>query len=197
MPMRHFTEPTRRAIAWTCPSCHAKNTSVLEDGCPSCGAGADARRPGVQPRPHDGPPPSAAPPPQVSDKEPWLVAFETYCLHFPDVVGRVDDENTAAKIFMGGWNAARQTSPVRKPTTLAAAPSEGDDVPRKEKLILATILPHSDSYGPMTNTERDTILAALAFYRDNQLAYGAVEGQLTADQITELIDQLTPEEPEL
>jgi hypothetical protein len=43
---------------------------------------------------------------------------------------------------------------------------------------------------------QQTILAALAFYRDSTLAYGAIPGQLSAQEVSELINKLSPtEEP--
>ena len=43
---------------------------------------------------------------------------------------------------------------------------------------------------------KQTILAALAFYRDSTLAYGAIPGQLSAQEVSELINKLSPtEEP--
>lgn len=36
---RHFGAITPQQAPWTCPSCHTKQTSRFEDGCPSCGAG--------------------------------------------------------------------------------------------------------------------------------------------------------------
>lgn len=198
MAFRHYEgSPRPRAAAWKCPSCHADNTGPLEDGCTSCGAGADARK-GTDNRVPPAaasamkPPPSQAPadgvPPLKMER--WEVAYS----------GLTDTqllEMDERDLFKAGWDAALKwgvTAPVRKPTAMTTGPSEGEDAPRKEKLILATMLPHTDSVGAVDDTTRDTILAALAFYRDNQLAYGPQPGQLSAEQVTELITQLTPEE---
>ena len=49
---------------------------------------------------------------------------------------------------------------------------------------------------PLDPRQRDTILAALAFYRDNQLAYGVVPGQLSAEECSALIAKLQPADEE-
>ncbi len=49
---------------------------------------------------------------------------------------------------------------------------------------------------PVDARTHATILAALAAYRDNYLAYGDLPGQLTARECTQLIQTLTPPEIE-
>jgi hypothetical protein len=60
--------------------------------------------------------------------------------------------------------------------------------------VLAMIDPQTKEPTLTDARTQDTILAALAFYRDNQLAYGAVPGQLSAQECTALIAQLSPQE---
>lgn len=72
--------------------------------------------------------------------------------------------------------------------------------PEIERLILCTVNNEALTVGQVTHDllpveQLTTILAALAFYRDNQLAYGTIPGQLDAEGVTSLITQLTPAEP--
>ena len=58
------------------------------------------------------------------------------------------------------------------------------------------LCPDDPQVGPRQADARthQTILAALAAYRDNYLAYGGIVGQLSAQEVTELITKLTPKE---
>lgn len=47
---------------------------------------------------------------------------------------------------------------------------------------------------PLDTRGQATVLAALAFYRDNMLSYGAVPGQLSAEECNQLIAKLQPAE---
>ncbi len=47
---------------------------------------------------------------------------------------------------------------------------------------------------PMNARAHLTICSALAAYRDNYLAYGGIPGQLSAQEVTELIGKLTPKD---
>lgn len=49
---RHLADPAV-AASWICPSCHAKNTSRFEDGCPACGAGTPAMNAAAQAAPSE------------------------------------------------------------------------------------------------------------------------------------------------
>lgn len=76
----------------------------------------------------------------------------------------------------------------RTPASSLAPPQE----PNSDRMVLTV----SDSAAglpvAMDKWMLDTILAALVFYRDNQLAYGTLPGQLDAQDTTELISQITP-----
>jgi len=49
-----------------------------------------------------------------------------------------------------------------------------------------------DTSRPLDARTTQTIVDALTFYRDNQLAYGSITGQLDAGETTALIVKLTP-----
>ncbi len=54
--------------------------------------------------------------------------------------------------------------------------------------------PSDQDWEPLDDRVQQTLLAALAAYRDNYLAYGGIPGQLSAQEVTELITKLTPKE---
>lgn len=185
MALRHYQgTPKPVAAVWHCPTCKAENTGPLEAGCPRCKAGADAKKVGPKP------PPAAPPAPLVSAPEPEPIepmlrtpsrqAFETWCI---DAQCDPNEEVIAWDAWEAGiaWQLA-QAREVSTPTTLPVATAQ---------LILVV---NEQEMQPLDPRARLTILEALKFYRDNHLGYGAQPGQLTADEVTDLIAQLSPEE---
>jgi hypothetical protein len=181
MALKHYGGSTPApAATWICPTCKEENTQPLKAGCQFCGAGGDARKAGTRtsedmlssPARRDRGNPAASLVPDT----PEYAAYVTWRA----TAGDIGPEEA----FMAGvaWAQAQQTSTVI-PSTRPSAPPE---------TLVTMDIAFSDE---ITST---TILAALAFYAQNVLSYGAVPGQLSADQVESLIARLTPSvtEPE-
>jgi len=212
-PLRHYQGSIKPAsTAWHCPSCHAEQTGPLEAGCQACGAGRDARK-GEPPAPRteaqaaviDGPLPGTfvAPPnievaPDHRDEayQQWR-AFNL----MPKGGGysATAIEDLQHKAFMDGWVAAKAGTMVthgsgtvgpEMPTPTTPAPTEEAG----PKVLLYTAKVGEFVPAEVSGPTLSTIVAALAFYVENQLAYGPLPGQLSADQVRELLGQLLPAE---
>lgn len=181
MAMRHSSQPPAASFAWDCPSCGAPNAGRLEKGCTACGAGSDGKAGTVAP--------PAGEPTFFDD---WLR---------PNYAAPMD--TATYDLMRKAWDAGAAwalgtlkagLSPFLEGAT-PPAPHAAPIVP-KGGWVLAMVDP--DTHEPQLTDSRThaTILAALAFYRDNQLAYGLIPGQLTAIEATTLIESLTPREPE-
>lgn len=178
MALKHYLGvPKPVTAAWTCPTCQHQNTGPLEAGCSACKAGADARK--AEP----------TAPPEVSEAERNFNAFVT--VTYP--LGLSPSTYTVAQqAYMAGvrWAQTRQE--------IAAMTQPAAPVPTAEggyTLILAT--PDQKDADCVDRATHQTILHALASYRDNVLAYGAIRGQLTAQEVSELIVKLTPKDEEV
>ena len=187
MALKYFGGRTPSVDApWTCPSCGAENQVPLKAGCQVCRAGADAKKVGSTPtqdavraaapvpadpaRPDAYVPTGAAPAQGADAEQAWNSWSTEVCriTHVPDL-------DLLKEAFMAGIAWARGDA--------QAARIEGRVTP---PVVLAG--------WDFDQTTQHTILAALAFYRDNQLQYGAVPGQLDAQQVTDLIQRLSPQE---
>lgn len=182
MAFRHYGgEPKPVSTAWTCPTCGTGNTGPLEGGCVACKAGADAKRSTLLRG-------STILAPIQLPTDALLEAFEGW--YGQQTPQALRGERDAALLgFIGGVHWARSL-PEHAPAVPALLPIVTGGH------LLAMV--HSTSHEPTlldSRTQR-TILAALAFYRDNTLAYGAVPGELSAEETTQLIEQLTEPEPE-
>lgn len=177
------------ASTWTCPSCNAENTVPLKAGCQTCGAGGDARK--VQT-------PAAAPLDSAGTRPAEVLAFEAW------VSERSSSETNwmlVREAFMAGvaWaqgeaTAARIEGRTPPPLVIAGhnvAMLDGDGPPPSPLTLWTDDGKHQDRVEPHVLA---TVLAALAFYRDNVLNYGEVANQLTPDAVTELLARLTPQE---
>jgi hypothetical protein len=192
MALKHWTGTIREpAVVWHCPSCGSEQTGALKDGCTACKAGADAKAAqqartltGVDER-------GMNLADRTSGTEPVYAACNEWLKH------ATPGERTLDQAFIAGatWqslqgNSALSSVPGHDPTfdKVYETPQGGWQV--------AIVNPHGTA-PPMDDRTHATLLAALAFYRDNQLAYGGLPGQLSAEEVTELITKLTPQEPEV
>lgn len=199
MALKHYGGSTPAGPSeWTCPSCQAVNTVPLKAGCQSCGAGGDARKVGA--------------PSVTVDKPRAMGPTET---QYPSVYGakaaldwmratdRPLDQGTPwanseemQEAFMAGvaWAQAQQAQVLTYAEATAVplnTPDPDWDDPKRPLTLWIEDTKHQDRVDEPT---LGTILAALAFYRDNVLGYGGMPGQLTAEQVTELITRLSPQE---
>lgn len=211
MAFRHYGgTPAPVRVAWRCPTCGSENTGALEEGCASCRAGADAAK-SSDPRRGPGPPTTESLlqsmtggpqellgllPPNVV---PVVLAFRAWVkAEIP--LDHIADPAQLQKAFIAGaaWAREQQAAPAGTGTLTS---SEGGN----ERTLAAAqgswvfMLAHLETQEeiPVDHRTHFTILAALAFYRDNQLAYGAVPGQLDAQECSALIDKLTPQAEEI
>lgn len=192
--------------SWVCPSCAAENTVPLKAGCQSCGAGADARKVAGEPQRvvgevqvgHLSSRESNLRPEDPTDRGFYMWMLE----EFPKLHARSSETDKLKEAFMAGvaWAQAQPTlggvqhtyATAGSPNPVidgAAARAHGQRLWMTHGVGLAA----ADAVEDVTH---QTILAALAFYRDNVLNYGAIAGQLDAAGVTALIARLTPEEPE-
>jgi len=186
MAFRHFQgSPPVVHAAWTCPTCGAKNVGALEDGCPACKVGQDAQVAGHAP----------------VDLTPVRAVVNAYVawregLRVQDLPDAFDDQLQFAFTAGAAWQR-EQAAPAGNATpTRGDGGNESSVAATTGGWVLLMVPKHGDAndeVGVDTRTQ-GTILAALAFYRDNQLAYGAVPGQLSAQECTALIAQLSPQE---
>jgi hypothetical protein len=173
MAFRHYTGTVQtKASVWRCPTCNAEVTTPLEQGCPQCNAGRDAAQARAAKAMEQALPSTQSRTPL----EQWVYARYPEGL---DTAGWV--------IAQGAWDAAiRWENRQRKEhTEVAKVPAGGS-----WELAMISAGEH-DKLDPRAH---QTIVAALAFYRDNQLAYGAVPGLLSAQECSELIEKLQPQE---
>lgn len=239
--------PPQNLGAWDCPTCGSTNTGRIEDGCPRCLAGNDARRKGQAPVQRPEPAAVAAAvaaavgAPVVSpalqsiegyhsaiarlldgdgaegeDDSPDITEAQHAYQVFRDSVKRiaVKPEELVRMAFMGGVVWAREVGGSvpdgitsrsgRSPAGQAVEPAAAAAVDPPDAATGAgatgtgegaRLGTHNGVAGPYTEVDdrtQATIIAALAFYRDNQLAYGEADGQLSADEVNDLIDQLLP-----
>lgn len=179
MAFRHFggsVPPVR--VAWTCPTCGDKQVGPLEDGCTTCTAGADARK-AEQALALGGP---------KTDEGGDLNFLKWWDAHATEFQ-HADVYNIAKaaweEAYHQAWYGKEAVPPARSVTI--AAPTTGG-------YLLAMVTPESHESILTDQRTHATILAALAFYRDNQLAYGGLSGQLDAAEVSALITKLTPRE---
>ena len=199
MTLRHYGGSTPAGPGeWTCPSCQAVNTVPLKAGCQSCGAGADARKVG-----------GLAPETLVMIAEEQredakraesAVAGQSFAAWYATsslVLSGVPYE-ALKEAFMAGvaW-AQAQANHLHAPDRVLLTPEEAVGMPGEPVTSPVTLWTddgkHQDKVDDQTLL---TILAALGFYRDNVLNYNTVEGQLSSQQVTDLIQRLLPQEQE-
>jgi hypothetical protein len=172
MAFKHYqgTPPAVRA-AWRCPSCGAPNTGALEDGCVACGVGKDAKPAAQVIYPEEG---------GDSNFKQWWDAQPVVEL------SRLSTYEVAKR----AWEAAVHVYWERK----ATPHSEVAEVPTAGRgWSMELVDPQQGRVIPDPRTHA-TVVAALAFYLDNTLRYGAVPGQLSAEECSQLIAKLSPEE---
>lgn len=222
MAFKYFGGRTPTVDApWTCPSCGAENTQPLKAGCQTCGAGADARKveaqPAGSPQGHVPLTPAGVPASSVAGAKAVRDWMTTRDMPLDQATPWANSEDIQ-EAFMAGVAWAQAQTPQVRPGDLVlpydavlftgsseeiAAKASADqrllkDLPTTPLYLAFKDLPPQDR--PEQDTREvgaetlATILAALAFYRDHQLGYGAIPGQLDADAVTALITRLTPEE---
>jgi hypothetical protein len=179
MAFRHWQGSVPvKANAWKCPTCGNEVSNPLEQGCPHCQAGRDAAQARVakameQALTREGP------------EDPEKVAFDAW---FKTHYSERDDAVTRVRLaFAAGaaWAAGQQ---AKDPIVSVAKPEGG--------WVLGMGEDHATMLKVVDPRTTQTILAALTFYRDHQLGYGTIPGQLSAQECSELITKLSPtEEP--
>jgi hypothetical protein len=108
-------------------------------------------------------------------------------------ITHVPEVGLLKEAFMAG--VAWAQGQVRVPHEVPYEPVEiAPDMPNGARLLLSEP-PLVDTGEPLDPSTLATLLAALAFYRDNVLNYGLIPGQLAPEAVTELITRLTPQEP--
>ncbi len=174
---------TNKGVVWHCPSCNAENTGALEAGCQACKAGADAAIAAGQAQ-H----PIAGNPFEAWLDEQYPTGVDTS--HF--VIAR---KAWVAGVQYGQWQQ-QQTAPVGNTPQAGSGGGTGSTPAAPEGGYTVELISPRHVHLPVDPQTHATILAALAFYRDNQLAYGVIPGQLSAQECTQLITQLSPPEEE-
>lgn len=205
MAFRHYGGRVPIVTApWKCPSCGAENLGPLEAACQLCGVGKDGAHVGQAP-----PPPPAAPALSVvlgktaaataSSTRAEDEAFTAWVLRQP-VALSLDGQAVARRAFLAGVDWARGVAErfPEDPRDPQVQQREATPAPSGGGAQLYITTPQGWLAGGGTELVEDrtlqTILAALIFYRDNQLGYGAVPGQLDAQEVSVLVARLTPAE---
>lgn len=188
MPLKFWegSVPNTRA-AWSCPSCGAPNTGALPDGCVACGAGKDGGKVAT---------PFARTLAHTETVDEAHAAFLEWASTLKDLASQPLREHGEAAFKAGAaWQRQHQIQPTAGPLT-ALAPLVGGTAaaPPLGGFMLALVHPETHDTQVPDPRAHQTILAALAFYRDNQLGYGPLPGQLSAAEVTSLITQLSPQE---
>lgn len=202
-PLRHWTGSIpNKPVAWHCPSCTAENTGPLERGCTSCHAGDPAyAKVAQQTETYNE---SKLQHVDLSGLRARVKAYVDWRdrnrEHIPIVL---DDALQFAFEAGADWARTEGAAPAGNALhegvggnerTEAAQPTGG--------WMVALIAPRTFAEDeliqlptPVGPRAQITILAALAFYKDNQLGYGDIPGQLTATECSQLIAQLQEQEP--
>ena len=103
---RHYTGPgLGQTGPWTCPSCGAKNTGALEDGCPNCRERQTAQHIGVDP-----PVRRREPAPIAASDFNIEQAFEQF-LRAERIVNGTE-QNVARRAFFAGVAYVRRHTPA-------------------------------------------------------------------------------------
>jgi hypothetical protein len=205
MPLKHYKQgaPPTASAMWKCPSCKAENLGRLEDGCTSCGAGADAKPAGkgaaTVPPVRTRPP---APALQEFTSGSTHPAFETWWEVFgKGLAGELTARQLALTAFVVGWDG--HTDLVRQLAAHGDAPNvhvgrtpmgSGNEPPEPTTLegtyVLALYHPEALTVGQLDAKQLNTVVAALQFYKENMLVFGEVEDQLTPEEVDTFLSQL-------
>jgi hypothetical protein len=194
MALRHYQGSIGKPVGavWKCPTCKAENTQPLEQGCPICGAGADAK-PGTVPqasaeRMTPMPPMQPLPAPQEPPNP--HRAFVDWLHHvYPRGLDTAGYE-IALAAWKAGYEAGYGEQPYRPPPMVPPKPLLDPHGPLAGGLALATYNPLTLTVDQLSDRAQATILAALRFYQENTLVYGPLEGQLTSDEVDQLLASL-------
>lgn len=192
MALKHWQGSIpNKPVAWHCPSCTAENTGPLERGCTSCHAGDPAyAKVAVQREAHNELVQRQQHPDGVLEGA--STAFDTW------YTGPESGRDTGWAAFAAGVRWARtQAAPAGNALTEGVGSTERPEAAPQGGWMLALIPPGSGALDAQDVDPRTqaTVLAALAFYKDNQLGYGDIPGQLTATECSQLIAQLQEQEP--
>ncbi len=178
--------PPQVAGLWTCPTCRSENPGTIADGCqnPEC--------PTVQAPPAK----VALPTPRKAQPVPGDEVAEAY-QSWRAATGSAPVNIVMA--FKAGWRAgllwsAAQVRQDAAERAEASAEPESEPPPVEEPAVL--LIDDHGIWGPtkIDETTRNTILAALRFYEENDLRYGSKPGQLSSAQVKALVEKLSPEE---
>lgn len=197
MALKHYggSTPTQ-ATSWVCPSCNTENTVPLKAGCQACGAGNDAKKV-EQVTVHK---PVAVGPTEIPIPA-SVLALEQWLAKRTSASTEVDWE-IVREAFMAGVAWAQAQHQPQGETLgggkTGALSGLGEAIYQQHAASAAPITLWTDDtkhQDPVDTPTLQTILSALAFYSNNVLAYGGVEGQLSTEAVNALITRLTPQEP--
>ena len=178
---------TTNSATWNCVKCGAVNAGARPAGCTRCKAGANART-GERTAPE-----LALPAPAISAGVPDGTVgnlptdealFEQWWKLQGGTLDRLPARDLARAAYLAGW---REGIATPAPTT-----PKPDDGPWS----LQMVSPATKETQTLDRRTVETIVAALEFYRDNQLAFGPMPGQLTAMEVSALLKRLIPKESE-
>ncbi len=182
-PLRFWegTIPNTRA-AWNCPTCGAPNTGPVPDGCVACGAGKDGGKVAT---------PFARTLTHTETVDEAHAAFLEWASTLKDLASQTLREH-GEQAFKAG--AAWQRQMLDNVVRVVVGTGPATTPTAQGGFMLALVHPETHDTQLPDPRVQQTILAALAFYRDNQLGYGPLPGQLSAAEVTSLITQLSPQE---
>jgi hypothetical protein len=182
MALRHYQGSIQeKPAAWSCPSCGRSNTTPLEQGC-ACGVGRDAK---VAAQAQQVVEAIAERRDALSRNTPGIDnAFDSWYATGPE-----EQRDLAWKAFVAGATWAMRQRPENRPDPDAVRMPTGG-------YYLRIVGDHEGVGGDGVLVDartQQTILAALRFYAENQLVYGAVAGQLDVEEVKGLIAKLEPQ----
>lgn len=195
MGFRHWQGTVReQAVAWKCPSCGAENTGPLAGGCAGCKAGADGQKVAEPQRAVENPLPSPIVVRQPAEPSGRQLILNRAHTAFDDWYrGPEDHRESAWKAFIAGVTWAADFDPEKDSGLVPPATPVAAAAPPKEPYMLALVDPVKHESSLMDGPTQATVVAALEFYLNNQLAYGAIPGQLSAEDARKLLELLQPE----
>jgi hypothetical protein len=186
----------QKAVVWKCPTCGVENTGPLEQGCTSCHAGdpkqvgkVTVEAPDRQLQPID-----------LSGLRARVKAYTDWKKANRDRIPTILDDALQFAFEAGAdWAAEVLAAPAGN-AHVGVGGTERPEAATQGGHYLIMVPADADGATVENTPQMDpraqaTIVAALAFYLDNQLAYGAIPGQLTAAECHALIDHLKEPEP--
>lgn len=223
-PSGEVRQPPEPITEWVCPTCHTKQTGQVSKGCQTCGAGHDAVKGAPPLVPADQPgvvhPPARRgtdPPVSPGGSDPW--SFEEWFRTEKERLQDMSQKQALEEAYAAGrmyesihpvgqsseaWQATFDGTPPRpepRPEPAAAIdPATVEAAGPTHTLVLFPVNISSAVLDrpvePLDDQTLDTIVAALDFYLTNQLAYGTMPNQLSADQVHDFLNKIAPKATE-